>query len=234
MRQSDYQLIGSELISLKIFLESVESIFKQGGIFMKFYFATVCVFLSGCATPPTFQPEVGGEGAMYSKGGVVFSIPPQKPVLKMKISSILIPKKRAHIRLFFIRKGEASGAFLDPQEQVLLLPNSSIEIRPVGVHADLAGKPMIKLANIEKQAVELIFPLPSSEGYEYPYLTLKWKLHYREGGNEEIMTESERFNIVKSIEPNGTMGASGLSDFPEGDPSMPVTDMWMLPTWAWW
>jgi hypothetical protein len=124
-------------------------------------FFTTLIFL-GCSSKPTFQPEVSGKGVLSSHGGVIYSIPPKNPVLRMKLVASGVTKDNMLlVRMFFLRKGPPAGEFLDPKEQSILLPDGRFSIIPSKVHANGAAKPLIKLTDSRKQGVELLFPLPT-------------------------------------------------------------------------
>jgi len=192
--------------------------------------------LSACSSAPRFAPEVGGDGGKYSKGGVVYSIPPQHPVLKMKFVSMVIPKEQAlHVQIYFVRKGSPAGEYMDPREQSVLLPDSTQEIHPSRVHANGAKKPMIGLADAAQQAVELIFPVPSAHSHDYPFILLKWKIHYQENGADHVMSETERFDYVQPMEAQEGVGNYvGDLEFPAVGYIDPLPPVWFWPGWLWW
>jgi hypothetical protein len=195
--------------------------------------------LFACSSKPTYKPEVGGEGARASsRGGVLYSIPPENPVMKMRIASAVLPgKKKVQVRLLFVRKGAPAGEYLDPREQSLVLPDSNDEIHPSRVHADSAYKPLVRLDGAKKQAVELEFPLPAGGRHEYPYIQLKWKIHYRQGGQDKNMSELERFDFIRKAEPKQGPGQQAEwedVDFPYMDYGNPLPPEWMNPGFLWW
>jgi hypothetical protein len=189
-----------------------------------------------CTSKPTFQPEVGGEGGKYAPGGVVYSIPAKNPVIKMKLVSVVIPQKTMlRVRMYFLRSGSPAGEYLDPQEQSISLPDSATAIRPTRVHAPAAGKPLIQLAENQKQSVELEFPLPPGGRHEYPYIQLNWKIHYRQNGQNLAMAETERFDYVHKVPAAQGVGQyEGDLEFPYADYYMPLPDQWMAPGLMWW
>jgi hypothetical protein len=205
---------------------------------LKIRFVLLSLFLTfvcfACSSKPTFKPEVGGGGAVFSRGGVVYSIPPQNPVLKMKLVSMVIPKETmVHVTMFFLRKGPPAGEYLDPKEQFILLPDSKSNIYPARVHASAVGKPLIKLAEVPKQAVELLFPVPEG-GHQYPHINLHWKIHYNQDGQERTMAETERFDYVEKDGPQMGVGHYyGDLEFPYGGYA-PLPMEWATPGWLWW
>jgi hypothetical protein len=189
--------------------------------------------LNSCASQPVFKPEVSGPGAMSYQGGVVYSVPPNNPVLKMKLQSLGINKEnKLTVRMFFVRKGEPAGEFLDPKEQSIGLPDSSSNIYPSRVHANGEGKPMIKLASNPKQVVELEFLVPSGT-HDFPYIKLNWKIHYKKDGEEKTMARAERFDLVeKTGNQEGVGTYNSEADFPHGYATYP--EEWFTPAWLWW
>jgi hypothetical protein len=190
--------------------------------------------LCGCSTEPSFKPEVGGAGALFSHGGVVYSIPPKAPVLKMKLVSLGVTKENMLLlRMYFVRKGEPAAEFIDPKEQSILLPDSTSGITPAKVHASGKAKPLIKLASLPKQGVELLFPLPAG-GHEYPFINLNWKIHYTQGGVSKVMAETERFDFVSKNTPQQGVGNYyGDVDFPDVYYNR-MNAEWFAPDWMWW
>ena len=76
--------------------------------------------LAGCAHGYYFEPEVTGDGAMHGKGGVLYSIPPASPVVRMKLVSLGIvapdakkpqlPKQASfQVRMYFLRSKEVTS-----------------------------------------------------------------------------------------------------------------------------
>ena len=192
------------------------------------------VALVSCASKPRFQPDVGGAGANSKKNAVIYSIPPNHPVLKMKLVSAGVNNdKMLVVRLFIKRTGESVDDYLDPREQVLTLPDSRVLIYPGKVHASSVAKPVVKIGDASKQAIELLFPLPSGEDH-YAYFNLKWKIHYRIGVTSKTMSENERFEaIAENPVARGVGEGAGDSDFPFDDYG-PFPEGWMGPDMMWW
>ena len=201
---------------------------------MKLSFLLFTLLLISCASSPTFKPEVDGAGAKSTTGGVVYSIPPKNPVLKMKLVSLGITKENmVHVQMFFLRKGAPAGEYLDPREQSISLPDSSVNIYPARVHASAAGKPLIKLADTPKEAVELLFPV-SKGTHLFPYIMLSWKLHYVQDGQVKTMAETERFDLTDKSDPQLSVGHYlGYEDFPYAGYD-PFPADWVTPGWLWW
>lgn len=189
---------------------------------------------SACTSQPTFKPEVEGPGAMSARGGVVYSVPPEDPVLKMKLVSLGINKDNmAHVRLFFLRKGAPAGELLDPKEQSLTLADSTSLIYPARIHAIANAKPLIKLDDRERQVVELLFAVPKGS-HQYPYVSLNWKVHYRKNGQDKVMDGTDRFDLVEKNEPQAGVGSySGDLEFPDIG-AAPFPDEWASPGLLWW
>jgi hypothetical protein len=192
--------------------------------------------MASCATKPTFKPEVDGAGAISGHGGVVYSIPSKNPVLKMKLASMWIPKqKMVHLRIYFLRKGAAANEYLDPREQSIVLPDSATPIAPSRVHASTAAKPIIKLADVQRQTVELLFPVPQGGAHEYPYIKLNWKIHYVQDGKNQVMSETVRFDYISKSEPQKGVGQyDGDVEFPYANYFSPPPEDWITPGWMWW
>ena len=189
------------------------------------------VFVVGCSTKPTFAPEVEGVGVISSHGGVVYSIPPQDPVLKMKLVSMVIPRVNGlHVRMYFIRKDNLVKEYLDPNEQYILLPDSSIKIYPESVRPNSLNKQVINL-DAAKQAVELVFRLPGGEPHGYEFIKLNWKIHYKKNGEDQIMEKAERFNYVQTVDPTNNNTKSDNDGFPSGNG--PFSNEWLTPGWSW-
>jgi hypothetical protein len=199
---------------------------------MKYFWLGV-LFLTACSTQPTFSPEVGGPGAMFFRGGVVYSVPPKNPVVKMKLVSLGITKDNMlMVRMYFLRKGPAAGEYLDPKEQMVWLPDAASGILPAHVHANGVGKPLVKLAEAQRQAVELFFPVPRG-GHDYPYVKLDWKIHYTKDGANKTVAETERFDLVqKEGTQEGVGSYSGDAEFPYGYAN--AQDMWFANDLMWW
>ena len=187
----------------------------------------------GCASEPTFKPEVAGPGARFSQGGVVYSIPPKNPILKMKLISMVIPKEMLHVRMYFKQQAATGEEYIDPQEQTIVLPDSTEEIHPSKVHASADNKPLVKLSNQKQQAIELLFAVPKV-GHDYPYVKLNWKVHYSANGQDQTEGETERFDFVEKPSLDKGVGQySGDLEFPNIEYG-PISDAWATPGWAWW
>jgi hypothetical protein len=194
------------------------------------------IFLAACSSKPIFQPEVGGAGAKSYHGGVVYSIPPQNPVLKMNLVSLGINKDNMLlVRMYFVRHGQPANEYLNPKEQSILLPDSTTPIFPAKVHAYGAGKPLIKLAAKPKQGIELLFPLPPGGGGEkYPFIKLNWKIHYVRDGSDRVMAQTERFDYVYREPPQEGVGVYDGDDLFPPYAYSPFPEDWYTPEWIWW
>jgi hypothetical protein len=189
---------------------------------------------TACSTSKVYQPEVGGAGAQSSRGSVIYSIPPEQPVLKMKLVSAVEPKnKRLRVRMYFVRKGAPAGEFLDPREQALILPDTKEPLFPIKIHAIADAKPRIMLFKNERQVVELLYDVPKG-GDAYPYIQLKWKIHYQKNGQPETIAQTERFDYVeKTASQQGVGQYEGSLEFPFIGEA-PDIDSWYPDGSLWW
>jgi hypothetical protein len=188
--------------------------------------------LAACNSP-SFKPEISGD-AISSRGGVIYSLPAENPVLKMKVVSLGVKKDMLRLRLYFVRKGAPANEYLDPREQFLYLPDSTNPISVSKVHAPDASRPLVKLSDRPKQTVELMFPIPSGT-HNYPYVEVQWKVHFSVDGQPQVMAQKERFDIIPK-NPQASVGSTG------GDPDFPFEDFedfpgnseWGAPGLLWW
>ena len=194
----------------------------------------VFLLLTGCQSPK-FKPEVTGDGAISSRGGVIYSIPATNPVMKMKVVSLGVKKDMLQLRLYFVRKGAPANEYLDPREQFLYLPDSTNPISVTKVHAPDQNRPLVKLSDRAKQTVELMFPIPSGS-HNYPYVEVAWNVHYTSNGQPQNLAQRERFDIIPKKNPQSTVGSTGGDpDFPFDDyESFPGGSEWAGPGWLWW
>jgi hypothetical protein len=130
--------------------------------------------LVGCAHSYYYTPEVAGDGAMASKGGVVYSLPPTSPRYGMKVAYLGIAdesvtahfhkkEKMLRVRMYFLKKStdsEQNPGFIDPKEETLVLDSGSLVIHPAAVFAHSKSRPRVELVNRQKQTVDFFFPLP--------------------------------------------------------------------------
>ncbi len=202
-------------------------------IFVILFAVFSVVGLGGCSTASYYQPEVDGPGAKWSNGNVVYSLPPDGPILRMKLVSAVQPKNKSlRVRMYFRRKSAGADEYLDPNEQSLSVPDSSTLILPSRIHASNAGKPLIKLADTPKQLVELHYVLPKG-GVEYPYIILNWKIHYKKEGQDLVMAGTERFDYVDASEIQRAVGQYGGSlEFPAIGEAPDIE--WSLYGRMWW
>jgi hypothetical protein len=196
------------------------------------YLSVAALALAACASSRSqFQPEAGADGAKVSRGGLVYSIPPAQPVLKMKLLSAGVGKGgQLKIQMFFHRIGDPA-----PREQYITLDDSKEAIYPVKVHASVEGKPMIRLGKYERQAIELLFQLPKTGSGKMAFFMLNWKLHYTQAGQKQEIAEAERFDLIDKPDlPRGVgqydreemiFPYAGYDDIPES---------WTNPGWMWW
>jgi hypothetical protein len=200
------------------------------------YLILLCFSLAACSTATVYKPEIGGSGAKWSHGSVIYAIPTENPILKMKLVSLVQPKnKMLHVRMYFVRKAAGTGEYIDPKELSLSVPDSSTLIYPARIHADGAGKPLIKLGGHAKQAVEVLFATPKG-GDEYPYVKLNFKIHYKKDGQDLAMSETQRFDYVDKSEHEelGVGRYDGSLEFPAIGAAPDIDDMWYPGGWLWW
>jgi hypothetical protein len=189
----------------------------------------------GCAHQPTYKPEVGAIGTKFSHGGVVYSVPPDNPVLKMKlVSAGITSDNQLSIRIYFVRKGPPQGEYLLPSELSIILPDTDVEIHPAKIHASGKGRPMIRLAELPRQAIELLFPVPPG-GHNYPSLRFLWKIHYFQAGDEKVIAQSEKFDLKDHHLKNGVGAEMSDTDYPFDEyTSFPADSDWIPAGWLWW
>ncbi len=200
-----------------------------------FYILTLQFCIFGCAHNPTYTPEIGAIGTRFQHGGVVYSIPVDHPVLKMKlVTAGVTSDNMLSIRVYFVRKGPPQGEYMISNELAVVLPDSEKEIGPNRIHASGRGRPMIRLAELPKQAIELLFPLPEGPK-SYPYLTFKWKIHYFQSGEEKVLAQSDRFDLNDPHLKNGVGFNSPDMEFPiEEYSTFPPDFDWIPSGWLWW
>jgi hypothetical protein len=184
--------------------------------------------LSGCAHSYFYLPEITGKGAIYGNGGIVYSVPPESPALKMKIVSVgTNDKGEMLIRMYFVRSAKPSTLeTMDPKEQTLVL--NKMELQPIRVHANTKKKPLIELAEENKQAVELVYQLPRGRTEKnVENFLLRWKIGYGVNQTEE---QTARFDRHDSAPQQG----SDDSDFPYDDnPAFQNASNWLPIGWDW-
>jgi hypothetical protein len=202
---------------------------------MKSLFSGVCItgllLVSGCAHNYFYTPEVSGAGAMSRKGGVIYSVPPSQPEVKIKVMSNGVIKKpedlpadirakmdrherMVEVRLFFVRMPgvNSSSDFVIPSEQHVLLRDTD-EIGATFARATVSKTSRIELTSKNrKQGIALFFPLPDAvqDDNELQFFKFKWTLHYGDGKTEQ---QTLRFDRQDSA-PHG--GGGGVTQEDEG------------------
>jgi hypothetical protein len=191
--------------------------------------------LAGCAHSYYYVPEIAGNGATFTRGGVLYVIPPESPRLRMKLVSLGVKtnpeqQKILHIRMYFVRLSSATTPeYLDVTDQSLILPSSSNPISPSKVHANTKQRPNIELANVDKQVIELLFPLPqgSAGANSFQSFLLKWKIHY-DGKFEEQTTRFDRQDMAPQ------QGVGEYEYPPDEEESLQENSPWVPQGWGWW
>ena len=186
-----------------------------------FLFRSLIVFLPvffqiSCAHTPSYTPEIWGVGAMHGKGdGIIYSIPPKDPDLKMKIISGGIQSDRLlSLRIYFFRTKNASAEpeYLDPKELSVKYGPKEPEVFPAKIKANQEHKPMLQLTAEKRQEIELAFPIPADVdpkvGVES--FVFYWKVHY---GKNLTDAQAAAFDRKDKAARN----APGPDDFPETD-----------------
>jgi hypothetical protein len=198
-----------------------------------FLFILTAIALTGCAHSYYYIPETAGDGVIHSRGGIVYSVPPNEPTFKMKLVSLGVNKKTLGIRMYFVRPSHSpalSSGFLDPKDQFLILNGEKIS--PTKIHASTEKKPLIELSQQKKQAIELFFPLPlhDQKAKDIQFFSLQWKVHYSKTGEE---TQTARFDRRDSRPQQGAEMYPGDSDYPY-DESPVLPPGWIADDWAFW
>jgi hypothetical protein len=200
------------------------------------YFALIALvtFISSCSGPAVYKPEVDGPGTKVSRGDTVYPIPPNAPVIRMKLASAVQPKgKTLRVRMLFIRNGSPAGEYLDPREQKLSFPDSNEKLTPTRIHASTAGKPMIQLTGSRQQIVELYYAVPTA-GDEFPYIKLNWVVHYTQKGVPHAESQTVRFDYVeKTDSQQGVKRYEGSEEFPDAGLAT-IPDIWIPGDYGWW
>jgi hypothetical protein len=202
---------------------------------MKHILLILMVVLAACAHQKTFEPEVSGPGVIYSHGGVVYPIPAKDPVIKMKLVSLgLNENSMLHMRMFFSRKGDPAGEYVDPMEQQIFLPGSEEGIKPSKVHAQTKFKPVVHLDEPAKQYIELLFALPKG-GTDLEFVNFKWSVHYKKKGKDKVVSQFERFDHTHHFDQQGVGNYPTDPDFPFAEFSTAPEDSdWNSPGFLWW
>jgi hypothetical protein len=191
--------------------------------------------MAGCAHSYYYVPEIAGNGATFTRGGVLYVIPPDAPKLRMKLVSLGVKttkeqKKILHIRMYFVRlSSSTTPEYLDVLEQSLVLPSSSNPINPTKVHANTKQRPIIELANTDKQAIEFLFELPqgSAGANSFQSFLFRWKVHY-DGKVEEQTTRFDRQDMAPQQ-------GVGESDYPpDEEEQLEQNSPWIPQGWGWW
>jgi hypothetical protein len=216
--------------------------------FSKFFFiVALALFFTGCSHEYFYRPEVGGDGATYAKRGVVYAIPPGRPEVKMKLTSMGItsppsamnpayPGKMLRVRVLLIRTPQApadTSAYLEPSEQQLVLSTGQT-ITPTFVHASVPKKSKIALnAQHSRHALDLYFPLPEGlkNDDEMQSFSMKWNIHYGQGQLEARTVRFDRFDSAPQT--GGGDGVDEFSGFGETEGFAPGGDG-SLDGWGWW
>ena len=168
---------------------------------------------------------------MHGKGdGVVYSIPPDSPKLKLKIVSGGMNSDRLlSIRLYFYRIGDVPPTALeslDPQELTVSYGSSKNEVHPAKVRGNPSFKPFIQLSSRKTQMIELAFPIPSdvSTSVGVQSFEFYWKLRV---GKKLIETQATVFDRTDRAAHN----APQASEFPA---DIDADNFWVEGGWLWW
>jgi hypothetical protein len=202
--------------------------------------------LLGCAHSYYYTPEVAGDGAMSSKGGVVYSIPASAARYKMKVAYLGVAdesvsthfnkkEKTLRLRMYFRKKSDVKNTgFIDPKDEVLTLDSGDLKIHPSAVFASSKKRPLIGLADRDKQTVDFFFALPQgNEGtLAIQHFSFQWTVHYDAKNSE---TQSTRFDRQDSRPQGGAemFPEDGLYPFYESPLLSPDPD-WMMDDWDFW
>jgi hypothetical protein len=203
---------------------------------LRTFIVPLFLIFSGCAHHYYYVPETTGEGVIHSHGGIIYSVPPTHPKFKMKLTSLGVKDGMLGIRMYIVRKAgsapskDPSSDFMDPKEQILVLPDVDEKILPSKVHANTERKPLIALTSGKKQAVELYFPLPNKDnkGRDFQSFTLSWSLHYGKG----FETQVSRFDRQDTRPEQGAEVFPADSDYPYDE--SPVLPPGWVEGWDYW
>jgi hypothetical protein len=208
---------------------------------------TLILALLGCAHSYYYTPEIAGDGAMSSKGGIVYSLPPASPRYRMKVAYLGIADesvsrhfhekgKTLRVRMYLLKKSVDSKnpGFIDPHDEVLTLDSGELQVHPVAVIARSKKRPLIELAPRQKQTVDFFFALPQgNEGaLAIQHFSFQWKVHYDAKNSE---TQTTRFDRQDSRPQGGAemFPEDGLYPFYESPLLSPDPD-WMMDDWDFW
>ncbi len=214
---------------------------------LKYSFFATFLGVFGCAHSYYYIPEVAGDGAMSSRGGVVYSIPATvNPHYKMKVAYLGIAdesvskhfhkkEKTLRVRMYLLKKSDSKDAgFIDPKDEVLVLDSGDLKIHPVAVFARSKKRPIVELAQRRKQTVDFFFPLPEGNKgtLEIQHFSFQWTVHYDAKNSE---TQTTRFDRQDSRPQGGAemFPEDGLYPFYESPLLSPDPD-WMMDDWDFW
>jgi hypothetical protein len=214
-------------------------------VFLALLFAILSIL--GCAHSYYYTPEVAGDGAMSSKGGVVYSIPASgTPHYKMKVAYLGIAdesvsshfhkkEKTLRVRMYLLKKSDSKNAgFIDPKDEVLVLDSGGLKIHPAAVFARSTKRPLIELAQRQKQTADFLFALPEENKgtLEIQHFSFQWIIHYNAKNSE---TQTTRFDRQDSRPQGGAemFPDDGLYPFYESPLLSPDPD-WMMDDWDFW
>jgi hypothetical protein len=179
-----------------------------------------------------YVPEIPDDsGVLFDHDSLVYSIPPTHPIDKLKLSFRGVKDgNKLHLHLRFIRKQNLKSGnheVLDPKEQTVQIAGEGPWLTPVKVHASSSSKPLIKLNNAERQAIDLIYELPLENG-ETPrleFFTFRWKIQNIPGDTGvHTVRFDRRHSSISSSNGDADFAAFGDTD----DPS------WYPNDWGWW
>jgi hypothetical protein len=201
----------------------------------------LCLFLglllNSCAHSYHYAPEISGDGATWSRDGVLFAVPAQAPTLKMTLAMRSLkeaPKKAnfpagtqvIHVRMSFSSAALLAGAkldtgaYLEPQEQILLT-FGDIQTPPAIVRASSKHRPRI-LLDAPKQVVDLFYPLPRTvSASDIQWFSLQWKIRFPAGRFEQQVTRFDRRD-------SAPQNSSDFDDYSTDTVGLPIDD------WGWW
>jgi hypothetical protein len=137
--------------------------------------------------------------------------------------------------MYFLKKTDAKNpSFLDPKEEVLTLDSGDLKIRPLAVFARTKKRPLVELADRQKQTVDFFFALPqgSNGTLAIQHFSLKWTVHYDAKNSETQVTRFDR----QDTRPQGgaeMFPEDGLYPFYES-PLLSPDPHWMMDDWDFW
>jgi hypothetical protein len=192
------------------------------------------LLLSACAHAYHYVPEISGDGATWSQGGIVFALPATRPLLKMTMTTRSLkqaPKKAnlpegtqvIHVRMQFeavAGSAPTTVAYLEPQDQKLLT-FGDVQTPPSIVRASAKHRPRI-LLNTPQQIVEFYYALPQGiSASDLQWFSIQWKVWLADGRSEQQVTRFDRHDAAPQ-------SSNGFDDYTQDSVGFLVDD------WGWW